>query len=215
MLHRYLEIASTPSVKEARRRYGSAMQYARIDGTQGTESGPVTYDRLSEREAAFIAERDGFYIGTVSETGWPYVQFRGGPPGFARVLDEETLGWADFRGNQQFVSVGNASTGDGRAALILVDYPNRRRLKLFGHLSFTDATAAPDLLARLSVPGYPAKVDRAAVLRLVGFDWNCPQHIPRRLTLDELGDALAPLRARMAALEEENRALRQRLGDAA
>ena len=160
-----------------------------------------------------IAERDGFYLATVSETGWPYVQFRGGPPGFARVLDERTVGWADFRGNQQFITAGNASAGDGRAALILMDYPNRRRLKLFGRLSFADAADAADLLARLAVPGYRAKADRAAVLRLFGFDWNCPQHIPQRFTLDELEDALAPARARMAALEEENRALRQRLGD--
>jgi hypothetical protein len=129
------------------------------------------------------------------------------------VLDDRTLGWADFRGNQQFVSAGNAAAGDGRAALILMDYPNRRRLKLFGHLSFADAADAPDLAARLLVPGYRAKVDRAAVLRLTGFDWNCPQHIPQRFTVDELGDALAPLRARMAALEEENRALRARASE--
>ena len=137
-----------------------------------------------------------------------------GRPALRAFWTSGRLAWADFRGNQQFVSVGNASAGDGRAALILVDYPGRRRLKLFGHLSFTDAAdASPDLAARLSVPGYRAKVDRAAVLRLEGFDWNCPQHIAQRFTLDELGDALAPLRARMAALEGENRALKERLGE--
>ena len=209
MTNRYHETAFTPAVRRLQERAGSREAYARAEAQGGD-----TNDRFTAREARFISERDGFYLATVSETGWPYVQFRGGPQGFARVLDEETLGWADFRGNQQFVSAGNASAGDGRAALILVDYPNRRRLKLFGHLSFTDAADAPDLAARLLVPGYHAKVDRAAVLRVAGFDWNCPQHIPQRFTVDELGDALAPLRARMAALEEENRALRRRLGEA-
>ena len=204
MTNRYHETAFTPAVRRLQERAGSRAAYA-----AGTRGGPN--DRFTAREAAFISERDGFYLATVSEAGWPYVQFRGGPLGFARVLDDRTLGWADFRGNQQFVSAGNASSGDGRASLILVDYPNRRRLKLFGHLSFADAADAPDLLSRLAVPGYRAKADRAAVLRLVGFDWNCPQHIPQRFTLDELGDALAPVRARLAALEEENQALRRRL----
>jgi predicted pyridoxine 5'-phosphate oxidase superfamily flavin-nucleotide-binding protein len=208
--NRYHETAFTPAVRRLQERAGSREGYA----ARGAAPGGDARDRFTAREGQFIAERDGFYLATVSETGWPYVQFRGGPPGFARVLDERTLGWADFRGNQQFVSAGNASAGDGRAALILVDYPNRRRLKLFGHLSFTDAVEAPDLAARLVVPGYRAKVDRAAVLRLEGFDWNCPQHIPQRFTVDELGDALAPLRARMAALEEQNRALKRRLGEA-
>ncbi len=208
MTNRYHETAFTPAVRRLQERAGSREAYAGA----GARGGPN--DRFGAREAQFIAERDGFYLATVSEAGWPYVQFRGGPPGFARVLDDTTLGWADFRGNQQFVSAGNASAGDGRAALILMDYPNRRRLKLFGRLSFADAEGAPDLMARLLVPGHRAKADRAAVLRLVGFDWNCPQHIPQRFTLDELGDALAPLRGRMVALEEENRALKRRLGDA-
>ncbi len=208
MTNRYHETAFTPAVRRLQERAGSREAYA----AAGARGGPN--DRFTAREAQFISERDGFYFATVSEAGWPYVQFRGGPPGFARVLDERTIGWADFRGNQQFVSAGNASAGDGRAALILVDYPNRRRLKLFGHLSFADAGDAPDLAARLLVPGYRAEADRAAVLRLTGFDWNCPRHIPQRFTLDELEDALAPLRVRMAALEEENRALKRRLGDA-
>ncbi len=208
MTNSYHETAFTPAVRRLQERAGSREAYAAAGARGGSN------DRFTAREARFVAERDGFYLATVSETGWPYVQFRGGPPGFARVLDERTIGWADFRGNQQFVSAGNASAGGGRAALVLMDYPNRRRLKLFGHLSFTDAADAPDLAARLPVPGYRAKADRAAVLRLTGFDWNCPQHIPQRFTLDELGDALAPLRARMAALEVENRVLKRRLGEA-
>lgn len=209
MTNRYHETAFTPAVRRLQERAGSRGSYADARGRRPAN------DRFGAREAQFIAERDGFFLSTVSETGWPYVQFRGGPPGFARVLDDRTLGWADFRGNQQLVSAGNASVGDGRAALILIDYPNRRRLKLFGHLFFTDAGEAPDLVAGLLVPGHRAKVDRAAVLRLAGFDWNCPQHIPQRFTLDELGDALAPVRARLAALEEENRTLKGRLGEPA
>lgn len=205
MTNRYHETAFTPAVRRLQERAGSREGYAALASAAAGDA----HGRFTAREAQFIAERDGFYLATLSETGWPYVQFRGGPPGFARVLDERTLGWADFRGNQQLVSAGNASAGEGRAALILMDHPNRRRLKLFGRLSFTDAADAPGLAARLAVPGHRAEVDRAAVLRLEGFDWNCPQHIPRRFTLDELGDALAPLRARMAALEEENRALKR------
>jgi predicted pyridoxine 5'-phosphate oxidase superfamily flavin-nucleotide-binding protein len=209
MSNRYHETAFTPAVRRLQERAGSDERYAAA-GARGTPN-----DRFTARERQYIAERDGFYLATVSEAGWPYVQFRGGPPGFVRVLDEATLGWADFRGNQQFVSAGNAAAGDGRAALILTDYPNRRRLKLFGNLTFTAAADAPDLVARLAVAGYRATVDRAAVVRLEGFDWNCPQHIPQRFTPDEMADALAPLRARLEALEEENRALRRRLGDGA
>lgn len=207
MTNRFHETAFTPAVQQLQERAGSRSAYADPEGRRAPN------DRFTAREAQFIAERDGFYLATVSEAGWPYAQFRGGPPGFARVLDARTLVWADVRGNQQFVSAGNAAAGDGRAALILMDYPNRRRLKLFGRLSFADAGDEPDLAARLSMPGYRAKADRAAVLRVEGFDWNCPQHIPQRFTLDELSDALAPLRARMAALEEENRALKRRLGE--
>src|SRR3954466_5250271 len=130
MGHKFADIAFTDAVKAVQEAMESRSAYARH------EAGRDTNDRLGPMEAEFIAERDGFYLATVSETGWPYVQFRGGPPGFARGLGERTLGWADFRGNQQFVSAGNASAGDGRAALILMDYPNRRRLKLFGRLSF-------------------------------------------------------------------------------
>jgi hypothetical protein len=191
----YHDTAFTPAVRRLQERAGSRGAYTDAGARGGGN------DRFTAREAQFIAERDGFYLSTVSETGWPYVQFRGGPPGFARVLDEQTIGWADFRGNQQFVSAGNASAGDGRAALILVDYPNRRRLKLFGHLSFADAADAPDLMARLVVPGYRANADRAAVLRLAGFDWNCPQHITRRFTAEEAVAAVRPLQFRIAQLE--------------
>lgn len=206
MTHRYHETAFTPVVQRLQEKAGSREAYAR--------AGQRSNDRFTDREDGFIAARDGFYLASVSETGWPYVQFRGGAVGFVQVLDATTLGWADFRGNQQFVTAGNVAADD-RVALFFMDYPNRRRLKLFGHLAYTDAADEPELAARLAIPGYRAKVDRVAFVRLEAFDWNCPQQIPQRFTLAELADTLAPVHAAVAALERENRELRQRLGEEA
>ena len=208
MLHKWLEIASTPSVKAAREHYGSAAQYARLDGTLDGD-GPARNDRLGQAEADFIAARDGFYLGTVSETGWPYVQYRGGPAGFLRVLDENTLGFADFRGNRQYVTVGNAAAND-RVSLLLMDYAHRRRLKIFGRLHIADAD--PALTASLAVPGYAGKVERATLIRVEAFDWNCPQHITPRFTQEELDQALDPVRRDMEKLRAENQRLRHLLG---
>ncbi len=209
MLHRWLEIASTPAVRAARERYGSAAQYARLDGSLG-DGGPVRNDRLTEAEAGFVAARDGFYLASVSETGWPYVQYRGGPAGFLRVLDEETLGFADFRGNRQYVTTGNVAADD-RVSLILMDYARQRRLKIFGRLRLVAADEDPALAARLAVPGYPARVERAALIRVEAYDWNCPQHITPRFTRAELDEALAPVREEVAALRAENERLRRLL----
>jgi predicted pyridoxine 5'-phosphate oxidase superfamily flavin-nucleotide-binding protein len=206
MLHRWLQLASTPAVRAARDRYGSAAPYARLDGTLG-EDGPVNHDRLGEEEAAFIAARDGFYLASVSETGWPYVQYRGGPAGFLRVLDERTLGFADFRGNRQYVTTGNVA-GDDRVSLILMDYAHRRRLKIFGRLRMIEAGQDEDLAARLAMPGYAGVIERAALIRLEAFDWNCPQHITPRFTEAEIEQALAPMRADMTTLLAENQRLR-------
>jgi predicted pyridoxine 5'-phosphate oxidase superfamily flavin-nucleotide-binding protein len=164
-------------------------------------------DRFTDDEVDFIAARDSFYMATVSETGWPYVQHRGGPPGFLKVLDPTTLGFADFRGNRQYITLGNLAVND-RAALILVDYPNRQRLKILAHVEARDLANDPELAARLALPGYKGKVERGFVLRLERFDWNCPQHITPRFTAAEL----APLRARVEQLEAENAALRGMLG---
>jgi predicted pyridoxine 5'-phosphate oxidase superfamily flavin-nucleotide-binding protein len=206
MLHKYLEIASTPSVKAARQRYGGAAHYAELDGTLGHD-GPVRNDRLGPGEAAFIAARDGFYLASVSETGWPYVQFRGGPPGFLQVLDETTLGFADFRGNRQYLTTGNVA-GNDRVSLFLMDYARRRRLKLFGRMTLMDAAEDPQLAAKLAVPGYAARVERAALVAVEGFDWNCPQHITPRFTEAELAEALAPVRREIEALRAENERLK-------
>jgi predicted pyridoxine 5'-phosphate oxidase superfamily flavin-nucleotide-binding protein len=197
MRNKYLEIATTPAVHAARLQEDGIDRYAGADG-------PVVNDRLGPAEAAFIASRDSFYLASVSEDGWPYVQHRGGPPGFLRVLDEHTLGFADFRGNKQYVTLGNTSVNQ-RVSLFLMDYPRRRRLKVYGHLSVSDD---PTLAARLQLPSYNAVVERSIRIDVQAFDWNCPQHITPRFTEAEIASASAPLHRRIAELEEE--VLRQR-----
>lgn len=195
MAYGFLDLAATPAVKAAQAANGS------LDYWEGFR-GDRAFDRFTDAEAAFIAERDSFYMATVSESGWPYVQHRGGPAGFLHVLDDRTLGFADFSGNRQYLSVGNVSADD-RASLILMDYPRRRRLKILAHVEARDLTSNTDLAARLALPGYKARVERALVLRLETFDWNCPQHITPRFTQAEIAEAAAPLHARIAALEDE------------
>ena len=196
MGNRFAEIAFTPAVQAQQEAHGTRASYARFS------EGPPWNDRLTEKESAFLHARDGFYLASVSETGWPYVQFRGGPPGFVRVLDERTLGWAEFRGNRQYVSTGNVS-GDARVALISLDYAHRRRLKIFGRAELLEVGADDGLAARLAVPGYGAVVERAVRIHVEGFDWNCPQHITPRFTVDEVEQTVRPLRERVAELEAQ------------
>jgi predicted pyridoxine 5'-phosphate oxidase superfamily flavin-nucleotide-binding protein len=198
MPYGFLDIATTPSVRAAQQANGSGEYWSDFGGNR-------TFDRLTPSEAAFIAERDSFYMATVSETGWPYVQHRGGPAGFLKVLDPQTLGFADFRGNRQYISVGNLGADD-RVSLILMDYAGRQRLKIFARATLsTDA----EILAELDLPGYRAKVERAMLLHIEAFDWNCPQHITPRYTMPEIEAGVAPLRQRIAELEAENAALRK------
>jgi uncharacterized protein len=203
MPYGFLDIAATPGVRAAQEANGSGEFWAGFNGDRA-------FDRFTSGEAAFIAERDSFYMATVSESGWPYVQHRGGPPGFIRILDEKTLAIPDFRGNRQYISAGNLATNN-RAALILMDYPNRRRLKLYAHVEARDLASDPELAAELALPGYKAKVERGLVIHLAAFDWNCPQHIVPRFSEAELEPSLAPFRARLEALEAENQALRAEL----
>ena len=205
MPHRFAELAFTPTVKAAQERHGSRESYARFAARSPAN------DRLGPQEIGFLAERDSFYMATVSETGWPYVQHRGGPPGFVRVLDDRTIAFADFRGNRQYVSVGNLS-GDDRVALIFVDYPHQARLKILGRARLVGVDDDPALLDRLALSGYDARVERAMVITLEAFDWNCPQHITPRYTEAEIARAVAPLRARLAELEAEVARLRPLAG---
>lgn len=203
MSYGFLDIAMTPSVKAAQTANGVAGQWSEFRGHRA-------FDRFGDNERDYIAARDTLFMATVSQTGWPYIQHRGGPPGFLKVLDDQTLGFADFRGNRQYISVGNLAADD-RAALILVDYPRRARMKLYGRVTAVEARDDPKLVEKLMVPGYRAKPERALLFKLEAFDWNCPQHITPRYSEAELKDVLAPVRERLAALEEENRMLREKL----
>jgi uncharacterized protein len=203
MPYKFLDITATPSVRAAQVANASRAMWENFKGQR-------TFDRFTDDEAAFIAERDSFYMASVSESGWPYVQHRGGPPGFIKVLDDKTLAFPDFRGNLQYISLGNVAADD-RVALIMVDYPNRARLKILAHLEVRDIAADPGLAARLALPGYKAKIERAFVLRLETFDWNCPQHITPRYTESDISVAVASLTSRIAELEAENQALRAKM----
>ena len=200
MSHRFADIAFTPAVQELQKQHGSRAQYARM------QAGGDSEEALGPHETGFLAQADSFYVATVSETGWPYVQHRGGPRGFLKVLAPMQIGFADFRGNLQYVSSGNASRND-RVSIIVMDYMHKRRLKVLGHLRFIDvAQADPALVRKLVSPGYEAKVERVATIDVAAFDWNCPQHITQRFTLEQVEAASRPLRERIAQLEEQLRA---------
>lgn len=191
----FSDIAFTPTVRAMQTRMGSRSLYAPQDQTRDRR------DTLTSDEVDFIEDRDGFYQATVGESGWPYVQFRGGPAGFLKVLDAKTLGYADFRGNVQYISVGNLQ-GNDRVSIILMDYANQRRLKILGRVRLVDAADDPALMSRLELPNYRARVERAFVITVEGYDWNCPQHITPRFTHAEIDDAVAPLHAEIAQLKE-------------
>jgi predicted pyridoxine 5'-phosphate oxidase superfamily flavin-nucleotide-binding protein len=179
MTHRFAELTFTDSVKEAQEQYGSRPHNQRLHDNFGPN------DQLTAREIDFIAQRDTFYLATVSETGWPYVQHRGGPPGFLKVLGPNQLAYADFRGNTQLISVGNVAKNN-RCSLILMDYPNRRRLKILGHMRVEDGRSGDVTdLAKVDLPEYKARLERVVFIDVVAFDWNCPQHITRRYTESE------------------------------
>ncbi len=203
MSYGFLDIAATPSVRAAQASMGSEAMWRDFKGHR-------EFNRFTPDETTFITARDSFYMATVSETGWPYIQHRGGPPGFLHVLDERTLGFADYRGNRQYISLGNLLAND-RVALILMDYPNRSRMKNYAHVEPRDLNTDAELAARLAAPGYKGKAERGYVLHLDTFDWNCPQHITRRFTEDEIATVMRPMHTRMEELETENAILRTRL----
>lgn len=175
------------------------------NGTRRANERYESVERLSElteNEAWFIGERDGFYMATVNENGHPYVQFRGGPKGFLKVLDGKTLAFADFRGNLQNISIGNLKANN-KAALILMDYANRARLKILAEIEVINAKDDPGLISKLEMPAYRAKVERAMLLHIAAYDWNCPQHITPRYTLEEIEQAVKPLREKIVELQFE------------
>ncbi len=191
------DVAFSPSVKAVQMRRGSRAGYARMEEKGGWS------DRITPELAAFIAARDSFYLGTASADGQPYIQHRGGPKGFLRVLDERTLGLADYRGNRQYITTGNLAEND-RAFLFLMDYANRRRLKIWGRARVVEDD--PALLARLMPADAAARPEQAILISVEAWDVNCPQHITRRFTEAEVEQLVAPLRQRIGELEA-------RLGD--
>ncbi|GIL00430.1 MAG: phosphatase [Alphaproteobacteria bacterium] len=203
MPYGFLDIAVTPSVRAIQARMG-------VDGIWRDFTADRKSDRFTRAEAGFIADRDSFYLATVSETGWPYVQHRGGPRGFLKLIDDRTLAFADYRGNRQYVSAGNLAA-NGRACLILVDYRRRARLKIYALVETLGLADEPELAAQVVGPTRQARTERIFRLRLMAFDWNCPQHIVPRFSDEEVAEMLRPFRHRVAVLEAENAALRARL----
>ena len=201
MAHKYVQIAFTDTVREVQSEHNSRAGYSRMD--QGEDYNHL----LSQQEADFLAERDSFYMASVSETSWPYVQHRGGPKGFMRVLDESTIGFADFSGNRQYVSTGNFRIND-RVSLFFMDYPNRRRLKMMGRIEQV-ADTDWETLAKLESADYRATIERGFLIHVEGFDWNCPQHITPRFSEAEVEQTIAPLIAENRALKAAQLEARQ------
>jgi len=185
-------LSRTDSVREAQKHYYGASE-PQVDAA-------TPLDELTAEETDFIRARDSFYMATITENGWPYIQHRGGPPGFLRVLDPHTLAFADYRGNRQMLSTGNLANND-RVALFLMDYPGRTRLKILGHATVRDAREHPELVEQLADPKDRRLIERLFLIKIVGFDWNCPAHITPRHTAAEIEEIIAPLKRRIAELE--------------
>src|ERR1700751_4072674 len=207
MSRSFAELAFTPLVKTQQEQHGSRRQYARME--EIGEAG----DRLTDFERDFIAGRDGFYMASTGESGWPYIQYRGGEKGFLQVLDDQTLGFADLRGNKQYITLGNVEH-DNRVALFFMDYAHQLRLKILGRAEIHENDdAAAELLAKLRVPGEKTPAERAGLIHVEAFCWNWPQHISPRYTQEKLAGTLEPIRKRMELLEAENARLRKLVGE--
>jgi hypothetical protein len=194
MAAKFMQMSLTPAVQAAQDRYF---------GRHHVMADAPVRDALTEDEAAFIASRDSFYMGTTNADGWPYIQHRGGPAGFLKVLGPNLIGFADLKGNRQLLSTGNVD-GDDRVALFLMDYPRRERLKILGHARVLDAREHPELADQLSAaPELRNRIERLFLIEVVSFDWNCPQYITPRYTEAEIEGIVAPLKARIAELEKK------------
>lgn len=203
MAYGFMDIALTPNVRAAQAEMGADRLWANFKGHRD-------FDRFTEQEVEFIAQQDTFYLASVSETGWPYVQHRGGPAGFLKMIDNRTLAFGDYRGNRQYISTGNVKAND-RACLILVDYLRRARLKIYVHVETLALDTDMALTERILDKDYGATLERIFRLRLAAFDWNCPQHITPRFTEPQIAAVIQPLRDQVERLERENAALRREL----
>ena len=203
MAKNYAEIAFTPASKELQEKLGSRTNYARMEKE-------VYVDGFTESEIEFIAQRDSFYMATISESGYPYIQHRGGPKGFVKVLDNKRLGVIDFKGNRQYISVGNIATNN-KVSIIMVDYPARARLKMFAKASIIELKDDAALYASLDLTGYKFRPERMMVFDVEAYDWNCPQHITPRYTLEDIEEAFAAQRNKIDMLEAEIKRLKEQI----
>ena len=199
----FLDIAITPDVMGVQHEMGS-------DGLWQSPHSRRQANRFTASEEAMITSRDSFYLATVSQTGWPYIQHRGGPRGFLKATNDRTLAFGDYRGNRQYISVGNIATDD-RVCLFLIDYPRRARLKIYAHAEIVALDADPVFTQQVIDSEYKARPERIISLHVDAFDWNCPQHITPRFTEQEITEAAQPLRDRLLRLETENAKLRAQL----
>jgi len=200
MAKNFASIGFSTAARQLQEKYGSRQSYARMEKDSYV-------DGLTEKETDFIAERDSFYIASIGENGFPYIQHRGGPKGFLKVLDNKRLGFIDFKGNMQYITAGNLATNN-KVALIMVDYPSRTRLKIFARAEMAELAGHQELYNALNLEDYKFRPESMMVLRIEAYDWNCPQHIVPRYTVEEIEKALAPQRAYIAKLEAEIKALK-------
>lgn len=195
MANNFPSIAFTPAVKVLQEKYGSRVNYDRMEKR-------TIIDGLSENEKSFVAQRDSFYMASCGENGFPYIQHRGGPKGFLKVIDSKTLGFIDFSGNKQYITTGNLVTNNN-VSLIMVDYPNRARLKIYANAEVVELSNRAELLKTLTLLDYAYKPERMMLLAIEAYDWNCPQHITPRYTVEEIEEALLAQKEYIKKLEEE------------
>jgi uncharacterized protein len=200
MARNFAEIAFSAEAKALQKKFGSRETYERMEHS-------TTYEGLTIQEEKFISQRDSFYMSTVGENGFPYIQHRGGPKGFLKILDKNRLGFVDFKGNLQYVSVGNLATNN-KVALFLMDYARKRRLKIYATVEVVELKDHQDLYDLLDLEDYKFSPERMFVFHIEAFDWNCPQHITPRYTIDELNQFLEPQREYIKKLEAEIKELK-------
>lgn len=200
---KYSALAFSEASKRLQTLAGSRSNYARIEQQQQPEA-------LTEAEVEFISQRDSFYMASVGENGFPYIQFRGGPKGFLKVLDEKRIGFIDFSGNKQFISVGNLTTNN-KVSIILLDYPSKTRLKLYAEAELVELNDNPELFATLNLADYKFRPERMIILHVKAYNWNCPQHITPRFTMEEIEEAFTPQVEYIRNLEEQIRELKLKL----
>ena len=203
MAKNFATLAFTDAVKAMQEKAGSRSSYARMERD-------VYVDGLTDNEMNFITQRDSFYMASISENNFPYIQHRGGPKGFIKILDEKRIGFIDFRGNMQYITVGNIATNNN-VAMIMVDYPARARLKILAKAEILELKDDPDLFELLDLEDYTFKPERMMVFHIEAYDWNCPQHITPCYTAEEIEAALAGQRNHIDKLEAEVRALKNKL----